>query len=85
MIIDFTLKLNFSPVNDILDFVRQFVCFSLILPPLFTCLCQSWSDSLPFDDTDLLARAVAEAADFPELAAARAHLARLRLRVRRQI
>ena len=33
------------------------------------------------DDTEALARAV-EAADFPELAAARAHLARLRLRVR---
>jgi len=37
------------------------------------------------DDTELLACAVAEAADFPELAAARAHLARLRLRVNAEL
>jgi len=36
------------------------------------------------DDTSVFALAV-EAADFPELAAARAHLARLRLRVRRHM
>ncbi len=34
------------------------------------------------DDAELLVLAVAEAKDFPELEAARAHLARLRLRVR---
>ena len=40
------------------------------------------ADSLLDDDTELLTCAVAEAADFPELAAASAHLARLRQRVR---
>ena len=45
---------------------------------------QSLEDPSAFADTELLARAV-EAADFPELAAARAHLARLRLRVRRRM
>ena len=45
-------------------------------------MCQLFDDLLELNDTELVARAVAEAKDFPELEAARAHLARLRLRVR---
>ena len=53
---------------------------------LFLCclLCQLLDEASALDeDAELFAAAVA-AADFPELAAARAHLARLRLRVRQR-
>ncbi len=64
----FVLNIYFFPVDPI--------------PSADWLSCQLLDDVTALEyDTDLLAHAVAEAADFPELAEARAHLARLRLRV----
>jgi len=49
---------------------------------IWLSLYQSLDDVSVLDDTELLNSALAGAEEFPELAAARDHLARLKLRVR---